>query len=159
MMGALPVRLAVIVYVVAELALIVLAVRWLGGAAVFLWVLATAALGVWVARREGIRAVETMRIAMQERRPPARAVPDRGMVATGGVLLVLPGLLTDLFGILMVVPATRPAARRLLTGLATAVMGKAPTATVIQPETPPVRPAPGPVIQGEVLDSRDEPAD
>ena len=81
------------------------------------------------------------------------------MVATGGMLLVLPGLLTDLFGLLMVIPATRPLARRFLTGLGTAFIGQAPTATVIRPETPPVRPAPGPVIQGEVLDSRDEPAD
>src|SRR5215207_1786447 len=120
----LPVRLAFVLYVVLEVALFVLAVRWLGGAVLFLWVLATAALGVILVRREGVRAMETVRAAVRERRAPEPAVPDRGMVATGGLLLMLPGLLTDLLGLVMVIPATRPLARRSLTLLGTALLGR-----------------------------------
>jgi UPF0716 protein FxsA len=156
---AFPVRLAFVLYVVIEVALFVLGVRWLGGAAVFIWVLATAALGAVLVRHEGIRAVETVRAAVRERRPPERTVPDRGIVATGGLLLMLPGLLTDLVGLVMVIPATRPLARRLLTVLAATLVGRVGRATVVRPSDYPPRQAPGPVVRGEVLDSRDDPAD
>jgi UPF0716 family protein affecting phage T7 exclusion len=112
------VRLAFVLYVVVEIALFVLGVRWFGGAVMFAWVLATAVLGAVLVRREGIRAIETMRAAVRERRAPEPRVPDRGMVATGGLLLMLPGLLTDLVGLVLVIPATRPLARRVLAVLA-----------------------------------------
>ncbi len=152
-------RLAFVLYVVAEVALFVLGVRWLGGAAVFLWVLATAALGAVLVRREGIRAVETVQAAVRERRAPDPAVPDRGMVATGGLLLMLPGVLTDVVGLAMVVPPTRPLARKLLAGLAAALVGRVGRATAVRPPDNPPRAAPGPVVRGEVIDSRDDPAD
>ena len=159
MSRAFPVRLAFVLYVVAEVALFVLGVRWLGGPAVFVWVLATAALGALLVRREGIRAVETVQAAVRERRAPERTVPDRGMVATGGLLLMLPGVLTDLVGLAMVLPPTRPLVRRLLAGLAAALVGRVGGATAVRPSDYPPRPAPGPVVRGEVIDSRDDPAD
>lgn len=153
-------RLAVVLYLVIEVALFVLAGQWLGGGAVFLWVLATAAVGAVLIRREGVRAAETMRVAMRERRAPDRTVPDRGIVAVGGLLLFLPGILTDLLGLIMVVPATRPFARRLVAGLGTGLIDRTAGVTtgVRPPPMPPPKPTTGPVIQGEVLDSRDDPA-
>jgi UPF0716 protein FxsA len=155
---AFPMRLALVLYIVAEVALFVLVGRWVGGGALFLWVLATAAAGAVLVRREGMRAVETMRVAMRERRAPERPVPGRGMVATGGLLLVLPGLLTDLVGLVMVLPVTRPVARRLASVLGTAVVGRTGGVTVRSSQPAPKR-TPGPVVRGEVLESRDDPAD
>jgi UPF0716 protein FxsA len=154
-----PLRLAFVLYALVEVALFVLGIRWLGGGAVFVWVLATGALGAMLVRREGLRAIETVQAAVRERRAPERTVPDRGMVATGGLLLILPGLLTDLVGLVMVIPATRPLARRLLAALGAALVGRAGrvgSITVVQPPDRPSGPAPGPVVQGEVLDSRDD---
>jgi UPF0716 protein FxsA len=156
MITAWPVRLAFVLYVVVEIALFVLGVRWLGGAVMFGWVVATAVLGAILVRREGIRAIETVRAAVRERRAPERRVPDRGMVATGGLLLILPGLLTDLVGLVLVIPATRPLARRVLALLAAALVGRAGTIAVAPPPTSGQPSTPGPVIRGEVLDSRDE---
>jgi UPF0716 protein FxsA len=159
MRTAFPVRLAFAAYVVVEVALFVLGVRWLGGGAVFVWVLATAVLGAVLVRREGVRAIETVRVAMRERRAPERTVPDRGMVATGGLLLILPGLLTDVIGLVLVIPVTRPIARRLLAILGPALAGRVGRAPVVRSQsTLPTQP-PGPVVRGEVLDSRDDPAD
>jgi UPF0716 protein FxsA len=121
----------------------------------FLWILATAALGALLVRREGVRAIEKMRAAMRERRAPEPAVPDRGMVATGGLLLILPGLLTDVVGLLMVVPATRQLVRRLALALGTALVGGVGRGAVIRTPDASPKHAPGPVIRGEVLDSRD----
>ena len=153
---AISVRLAFVLYVVVEVALFVLGVRWLGGAAMFGWVLATAVVGGVLVRREGIRAIETVRAAVRERRAPERRVPDRGMVATGGLLLMLPGMLTDLAGLILVIPATRPLARRVLTGLGAALLGRRGTIAVAPPPTTAPPSTSGPIIRGEVLDSRDQ---
>jgi UPF0716 protein FxsA len=155
----LSLRLAFVLYVLVEVALFVLGVRWLGGATMFAWVLATAALGAILVRREGIRAIETVRAAVRERRAPERAVPDRGMVATGGLLLILPGVVTDLIGLVLVIPLTRPLARRLLAVLGTALVGRVSGAAAVRTPSIPPKPAAGPVVRGEVLDSRDEPSD
>ncbi len=158
MMVPIPVRLAFVLYIVVEVALFVLVGQLLGGGALFVWVLATAAVGVVLIRREGIRAVETMRAAMRERRAPEPAVPDRGLVATGGLFLVLPGILTDLVGLIMVIPASRPFARRLLTTLGTGLVSRAGGITSVgSPPAPAPKPTVGPIIRGEVIDSRDEP--
>lgn len=154
----LPLRLVFVLYVVIEVALFVLGVRWLGGATMFLWVLATAVLGGVLVRREGIRAMETVRAAVRERQAPAPTVPDRGLVATGGVLLMFPGVLTDLVGFVLVIPATRPLARRVLRMFATVAVGRIDQVPLVQPPPSASNPAPGPIIRGEVLDSRDEPA-
>jgi UPF0716 protein FxsA len=159
MTASIPVRLAFVLYIVVEVALFVLVGQWLGGGALFLWVLATAAVGAVLIRREGMRAVETMRVAMRERRAPDRTVPDRGIVAAGGLLLLLPGILTDLVGLIMVIPASRPFARRLLTMLGTGLVSRAGGVTSVRPPPMPApKPTSGPIIRGEVLDSRDDPA-
>jgi UPF0716 protein FxsA len=155
---AVAVRLAFVLYAAVEVALFVLVGQWLGGGALFLWILATAAVGVVLIRREGMRAVETMRVAMRERRAPEPSVPDRGFVAVGALLLILPGILTDVAGLIMVTPASRPIARWLLAGLGAGLVGRAGGVTG-GPLTGPVpKPTEGPIIRGEVLDSRDDPA-
>ena len=59
----------------------------------------------------------------------------------------------------MVVPATRSLARRSLTLLGTVVVGRMGGVTVVRRSTFQPKPAPGPVVRGEVLDSRDDPMD
>ena len=45
---------------------------------------------------------------------PTGELADAALVLVGGVLLMLPGFVTDLFGLLFLLPFTRPLARRLL---------------------------------------------
>jgi UPF0716 protein FxsA len=49
-----------------------------------------------------------------ERRPPAREVVDGGLVFTGGVLLIVPGFITDALGAVLLLPPTRALVRPLL---------------------------------------------
>lgn len=155
---AVAVRLAFVLYAVVEVALFVLVGQWLGGGALFLWILATGAVGVVLIRREGMRAVETMRVAMRERRAPEPSVPDRGFVAVGALLLILPGILTDVAGLIMVTPASRPIARWLLAGLGSGLVSRAGGVTGGPLTGPAPKPTEGPIIRGEVIDSRDDPA-
>lgn len=76
--------------------------------------LADAALGTWLVRREGRRTWRALRDRVNGGRLPDRELADAGLVLVGGTLLVTPGFLTDLVGIFLVLPLTRPIARRIL---------------------------------------------
>jgi UPF0716 protein FxsA len=52
--------------------------------------------------------------ALQGGRVPATEVLDGGLVIFGGALLLSPGFITDLLGLLLLLPPTRAVVRRLL---------------------------------------------
>jgi len=72
------------------------------------------AIGVWLLRREGGRAWQELRLALNQARVPARELADAALVLIGGTLLITPGFVTDVVGFFCVLPVTRPLARRLL---------------------------------------------
>jgi UPF0716 protein FxsA len=72
------------------------------------------AIGVWLLRREGSRAWQELRVALNQARIPARELADAALVLIGGTLLITPGFVTDVVGFFCVLPFTRPLARRLL---------------------------------------------
>lgn len=134
-------RLALAAYVVAEVALFVLVVRWIGGWPAFLIMAATSLLGGWLIRKEGLRVVSAVRDAARNGRLPDRAVADTRTIMFAGLLLVLPGFLSDVVGLVVLAPPVRPLARRALgrTPLARRVPGRG-----VGPR--------GPVVRGEVVD-------
>ena len=76
--------------------------------------LATTALGWALLARQGARALGELRERARQRRPSGRAVGDAGLIAVGGVLMVLPGFLGDVVGLLCLLPPTRFLVRGLL---------------------------------------------
>ena len=103
-------------------------------------------IGTWLIRREGGRAWRALRVALETGRMPARELADAALILVGGTLMLSPGFVTDALGILLIVPVTRPLARRLLTQLiARRLLGPGNT----------MRPGPGSggsVVRGEVVD-------
>ncbi len=75
-------------------------------------------LGAWIVRREGRRAWRALTATLQDGGIPDRELADAALVLVGGVLLLTPGFVTDVFGFLFVLPFTRPVVRRLLTAYA-----------------------------------------
>ena len=71
-------------------------------------------LGSWLVKREGARAWGAFQLAMKEGRVPAKETADGALVILGGALLLTPGFLTDVFGILCLLPPTRAVVRRTL---------------------------------------------
>jgi len=101
--------------------------------------------GTWLIRREGGRAWQGLRVALESGRMPARELADGALILVGGTLMLTPGFVTDAFGILLILPFTRPAARRMLT--------KVVSRRLLAGYT--TRPGPGPggpVIRGEVVE-------
>ncbi len=72
-------------------------------------------VGAWLIKREGGRAWQALRQALQDGRMPAREIADGALILIGGTLMLSPGFVLDVAGILLILPFTRPVARRLLT--------------------------------------------
>ena len=119
-------------------------------------------LGSWLIRLEGGRAWLALRDSLDSGRMPAKELGDGALILIGGTLMLAPGFVTDAFGILMILPFTRPFFRRALTRVVTSRL------VVLGPDGPlgpgnagfsggadARRPGPdpdGPVIRGEVVD-------
>lgn len=73
-------------------------------------------LGSSLARREGRRVWRGWRAALDGQRLPERGVVDGMLVLLGGALLILPGLLSDVVGLVLLVPVTRRLIARLVVG-------------------------------------------
>lgn len=76
--------------------------------------LAEAVIGGWLMRREGSRAWRALTQSFGSGRMPSGELADAAFVLVGGVLLMLPGFFTDVFGFFFLLPFTRPLARTIL---------------------------------------------
>jgi UPF0716 protein FxsA len=112
-------------------------------------------LGAWLIKREGGRAWRALREALQRGRMPAREIADGALILIGGTLMLSPGFLLDAVGILLVLPFTRPVARRLLTTVVERRLVVVPAAGRFGPMPGNGRrpgPGEGPVVQGDVVE-------
>jgi UPF0716 protein FxsA len=116
-------------------------------------------LGSWLIKREGSRAFGALREALDSGRMPARELADGALILIGGTLMLTPGFVTDGFGILMILPFTRPFFRRVLTRVVASRLvvmgGTGPLGRPFPGAGDARRPGPGPdgpVIRGEVVD-------
>ena len=101
--------------------------------------------GAWLIKHEGGRAWRDLRDALNSGRMPATELADGALILVGGTLMLTPGFVTDAFGILLILPFTRPMARRMLTQLVSRRLLAGYT----------TRPGPGPggpVVRGEVVE-------
>lgn len=65
-------------------------------------------LGRWALRSRGRAAWRRFALAVAEGRTPGREVVDGALVLLGGLLLMLPGFLSDALGILLLAPTRAP---------------------------------------------------
>lgn len=102
---------------ILEVWLLIQVGRWIGVLPTIGVLVAEAALGAWLMRREGQRAYAALTGAFATGRMPGRELADAALVLVGGVLLMLPGFATDVIGFVCLLPFTRGLARWLLTAL------------------------------------------
>ncbi len=111
------VRMVAGLLVLAELVVYVLVAGWIGIGWTILATLATSMLGWMLLARQGTRALADLQERARTRRSPGRELGDAGLVAAGGLLMVLPGFIGDLVGLLCLLPGTRNLVRGALTRL------------------------------------------
>jgi UPF0716 protein FxsA len=122
-----------------------------------LWTVALLVLsgvvGTWLIRHEGARTWQSLREALDSGRMPATEIADGALILVGGTLMVAPGFITDILGILLIFPLTRPIFRSLL---AAAVSRRLLSGAIQVRRSPGPGPSAGPVVRGEVVDDDDD---
>lgn len=70
-------------------------------------IMLTGILGVIMAKKQGIKVMYKIREAIQNGIPPGDMLIDSFCIFVGGLLLILPGFVTDIFGLLLLLPPIR----------------------------------------------------
>ena len=77
----------------------------------------TGALGATLARQQGLSALAKIQNELKSGRPPAMEMVEGALIVVGGIVLLTPGILTDLFGFALMIPKFRKSfAERLKRG-------------------------------------------
>ncbi|MEU1302340.1 FxsA family membrane protein [Streptomyces shenzhenensis] len=152
--------LGIAVWLVLEIWLLTQVAGAAGGLTVFLLLVAGAVAGSVVIKRAGRRAFRSLNEALQRGVPPERG-GGNGLMMLGGLLLMIPGLLSDAVGLLLLIPPVQKAVSRAaervferkLHRAAPGSLGDAfQQARIHRPD--------GKVVQGEVIrDDADVPGD
>lgn len=90
-----------------EIAIFIIVGGWIGVLPTLALLLLTTGLGVILTRRQGLGVLRKIRTEIEAGRVPGREIADGAMVLAAGGLLILPGFLTDLIGLLLFVPVIR----------------------------------------------------
>ncbi len=99
---------------IVELALLIQVGQAIGLFWTLAIVVATGFLGATLARRQGLRAWLAIQDQLRQGAMPGNVLVDGLLILIGGIVLLTPGLLTDLAGFALLVPATRMALKRSL---------------------------------------------
>ena len=152
-MAVLLVLLFLIVPIV-EIYVIVQVGQEIGALPTIALLLIESAIGAWLVKREGRRAWAALKGAVGTGRLPSSELADAALVLVGGTLLLTPGFVTDVFGFFLILPLTRPLARRVL-GWFAARRASALVAARLPSSTRTTRGRGARTVPGEVV--RDEP--
>ncbi|MGQ0840195.1 FxsA family protein [Actinokineospora sp.] len=108
----MPVLLVLLLAVAAEITVMVTVGNLVGVLPTILLLIAATVLGAALLRREGTRAFAALQQAVFARRAPEKELVDGMLIAAAGILVVLPGFLSDLLAIALLLPPTRAVVRR-----------------------------------------------
>lgn len=134
----MPVLLVLIVATGIEVTVLIAVGHAIGVLATIGLLILASLVGAVLLRCEGARTLRAFADAVRTRRPPHRELVDGMLIATAGVLIVLPGFVSDVVGLLLLLPPTRALVRQRM-------LRSASLHT-------PARFMPGAVVEGEVVD-------
>jgi UPF0716 protein FxsA len=98
---------AILALPLAEIAAFIVVGGQIGVLGTLAWVVVAMVLGAALLRDQPMRAVVETRAAVARRQPPARPLFDVLCRTIAGILLVIPGFVTDAIAILLLVPPLR----------------------------------------------------
>ena len=112
----MPVLLVVLFVVVpiVELAVIIQVGQAIGVLPTVALLIVDSVVGSWLLRREGRAAWARFRGALDAARIPSNEVVDGALVLFGGALMLTPGFLSDVLGLLLILPPTRALVNRAI---------------------------------------------
>lgn len=99
---------------IAEIAAFVVVGGWVGVLGTVGLVLLSAAAGIFLLRLQGSRTALSLQQAVAGMRNPSMALADGAIVMVAALLLIVPGFLSDIAGLALLIPPLRAALLKLL---------------------------------------------
>ncbi|MCC6736493.1 MAG: FxsA family protein [Bauldia sp.] len=96
-----------VAYVAVEVVSMIVVAKAVGALAMLLLLIVAMVSGFALLRRNGLGAIGEIRAEVDGGRAPAAAFADRALVFIAGLLLVVPGFFSDVFALVLLVPAVR----------------------------------------------------
>ncbi|QWG35541.1 membrane protein FxsA [Bacillus mycoides] len=90
-----------------EIAVLIGSSHVIGLWSTFAMIVFTGIVGVYLAKRQGFKVLREIQFRLNRGEMPGDTVLDGIFIFVGGILLVLPGYVTDIIGFIFVVPVTR----------------------------------------------------
>lgn len=97
----------IILYPLIEIWGILIVGDWIGGWNTFSLMILISLVGAIAALYEGRKVMQQARMQMNGGQIPGRSFVNGVCVLAGGLLLLLPGFISDIIGVLLIVPFTR----------------------------------------------------
>lgn len=98
---------AFIIIPILEIYVLIKIGTYIGPLWTIILVIGTAFLGAFLAKMQGAQTMMRMRANIQQGIPPANDIIDAFLIFAAGLVFLTPGFLTDILGVLVLVPATR----------------------------------------------------
>ena len=92
---------------IAELYLLIMVGARIGFLPTIGLIVFTGILGASLARQQGLSTLAKIQSELKSGRPPTDKLIEGAMIVVGGIVLITPGILTDLFGFALMVPKFR----------------------------------------------------
>ncbi len=92
---------------VAELWFIVQVADGIGVLRTILLLFLVSIAGAWLLKHQGLATWRRMRETLEQGQMPAKEVMDGALILLGGALLLTPGFLTDIVGLVLLFPVSR----------------------------------------------------
>jgi UPF0716 protein FxsA len=99
--------LLLILFPAVEISLFLISSNIIGILPTMLFIVLTSALGAYFARKQGIEAFQKVQRDLQYGKMPGATIVDGFCILIGGLLLLIPGFLSDLIGAVLLIPMTR----------------------------------------------------
>jgi UPF0716 protein FxsA len=106
--------LLIVLVPLLELYILIKIGGYLGAFQTIALVVLTALLGLVLARFEGLRTLQQIRQNLSQGIVPAEEMVDGVLIFVGGIFLIIPGVLTDLFALVLLIPYSRTRFKRWL---------------------------------------------
>ena len=98
---------ALVIVPIAEIVVMVKVAEWIGVGQMIALLLSISIVGAWIVKRQGTGTLRRIRNELNAGRVPGAHLVDGGLLLLAGFLLLVPGFITDLFGILLLLPPVR----------------------------------------------------
>ncbi|HEX9969497.1 MAG TPA: FxsA family protein [Acidimicrobiales bacterium] len=105
MLGVLALLFLVVPF--AELYVLLQVGQWIGVGETIALLVVVSVVGAWLVKREGLGVLRRAQARLQEGTMPGRELVDGVLILFAGALLLTPGFLTDVVGVLLLLPPVR----------------------------------------------------